>query len=492
MTGVANISASETRAASGPLLRNFALTDSENDPMASVTTRYGEPARPLSENQADVIEGLFQSGLVEALVQAGWLAPSRLDAFDGATWLVQPDLLPASHPGELPPAMRRDAARAVLQVSRSLDRHGYVLATADMSGVFVSRTGRPMFHDLTAVRRKEDAGFFPYRSFHTGHLAPIRLLAGQPAAATLVQRAGTIDIPEDLALRHPTVMRISRLLGSKFAAAFHRFAIMSPFAGLLHNGLPMTFAKEALAEARRRRRGEVAPPQWNARLIDRLIRRIDNAKPTATAQHWTNYHAGNDLTAVAHAEHDDWRRHYDDPRARALIDHLSDGAGRTLLDIGANQGYYAMLAAHCGFAVTAVDFDIGAVDALYGTIRKSDHRLAVRPLVVDFVALQKADYPRLSADTVIALGFSHHMRLVELLPWAVIVDKLAGLTHDTLITEFKPGTKATAANPRIAVDDYTLDSFVSALRTRFATVVVDSSNTAPGSSSPRDMIICRK
>jgi hypothetical protein len=397
--------------------------------------------------------------------------------------------------------MRKDAALSTLRIARILDAGGYVFGDANLQNFFIDRNGRPMFHNLEAIRPKHGRKF-PYADFHAACLAPLRLIGARPETAALIQRAGNIDIAEDLAIRRPVLMRfvhgIGRFgaAGKRLAALFRRFCILSPYAGLLHAGLPGAFVWKLFGEWRHRRRtGDDAEADWTGVLLERLeakIRRIDVAGVT---QQWTGYYAGYDLPSILRAG-EDWRRHYDNERSRALLTALGDGHGRTVLDIGANQGYYSMLAAHAKFSVTAGDNDIGAIDGLYRMLRDAEFPLPVEPVLLDFVSLDRENMWRFAADAVLALGFTHHMRLVELLPWSVIAEKLALLSREVLVTEFKEGTRARRQNGDITealIADYTLDKFVAALKIHFRAVEVVGSHTAPdGSRSPRELIVCRK
>mgnify|MGYP001308881335 CR=1 FL=1 len=87
------------------------------------------------------------------------------------------------------------------------------------------------------------------------------------------------------------------------------------------------------------------------------------------------------------------------------------------------------------------------------------------------------------------------MRLVELLPWSVIVERLSGFTEKVLVTEFKNDTGASNAKSELTEQieqDYCLESLLIALKNNFKTVEVIGDYSMIGFSSVRTMIVCRR
>lgn len=454
----------------------------------------------LASGAPNVAGEIVDGGLVGELVQMGLLTPTRIVREGAQVRLEQPERLASGQVSEMPFSMRRDAAIALLKLARVLDSRGYALTDGDMRGFCVDRNGRPRFFDVDAVRPKGNRKF-SYAEFHAACFAPLRLTAWRPELAELTRRAGVITIDEDLAIRRPWLSGLIRWLGRlgavgrRIAGAYRRFVVLSPFAGLLHCGMYGTFLRAVWRERAARRARRESAADWTGAMLERLDRKLRRIDEASVTQRWTNYYSGYDLPAIASAG-GEWPRHYRNPRSEALIEILGDGGGRTLLDVGANQGYYSMLGAHLGFEATAVDYDLGCVDGLYRMLRDAGHPLSVRPLLMNFVELTPDQARRLAADATLALGFVHHMRLVELLPWDAIADRLSQLTREVLVTEFKAGTKARGAKDAVTPEieaDYTIDNLCAALQRRFASVEILGAHVAPGgSTSPRDMIVCRR
>jgi|MEHZ01.2.fsa_nt_MEHZ010401788.1_2 hypothetical protein len=477
--------------------------EGEGNPFGDLFLHDGVPHRGFRGTDAAQVHSLFESGLIEQLVDTGLLTPSE-PAHDvpGTYDLVvrQPALTPYCPTNEIPPSMRRDAGLLLVDLSRRLDGRDLILREVDFSGIIVDLLGRVRFHNLAAILPKGTRKF-PYAEFHAHFVGPLRLMHERPELAGLIHRAGTVELDVDTSIRHSLLRGALRLVsrlgkpGQRIANSYERFAVRSPFGALLRHGHYLRFLRELLRERAARRTGaDGAVADWTPIVLDDLARNLSKRTFAHVSQRWTDYYGHLDLAAVISAG-PERRKYFEGPRERALLSVLEDIGEGTLLDIGANNGFFSMLGAHAGFATTAIDYDLGAIDGLYRLLNSADAGLPIRPFVVDFVNLSPRDTARFEADAVFALGFLHHMRLVELLPWSVISERLANLTRKVLVAEFKPGTAASHANreiARAATDDYTLDNLVAALREWFAEVEVLGDHSAVGFESARTMLVCRK
>jgi hypothetical protein len=463
----------------------------------------GSIYRGIDAENTDTVRQFFGSGLASDLVSAGLMTPSALveKGIVGYPLAVeQPELTLPIHPMEAPPSMRRDVGIAMLRVARMLNQKGFALRDTKLSSFVVDRHGRPVFHNLAAILPRGTRQF-TYSEFHANFFGPLRLINQRPELAALVQRAETIGPDEDMSIRRPWLRGVLRWIsghgkpGRQLFDAYRRLVVLSPFGGLLHSGLYGTLVRETAREMRRRVRGGLeAEALWTGTLLDHLEKRLGAYKFDQVTQKWTDYHRNVDLAAIVRAG-EDWKQYYQGDREQALIRILSEIRPGALLDIGANGGYFSMLGAHLGFSTTAVDYDIGAIDRLYCLLKDAGAPLQIRPLVLDFVSLERRHWARFEADAVFALGFVHHMRRVELLPWTVIAERLSGLTRKILVTEFKPGTRASHSKQGMTegvAGDYSLEHLTAALEQHFTSVEVLGDFTAMGSDSPRTMLVCRR
>jgi SAM-dependent methyltransferase len=193
-------------------------------------------------------------------------------------------------------------------------------------------------------------------------------------------------------------------------------------------------------------------------------------------------------------------------KQRTVYDILRAKAPRSVLDLGANTGWYSVLAASLGASVIALEEDEACIDILYR--RAKAQGLRILPLKASFGgltqevrgakgllppeaeaqagALYRAGVDRLGADLVLVLGLLHHLVLGEGNSIDAVFDVLRKLTDRTLALEFvaldddkireDPGffpslRKFDAAN-------YNLDLVVQAGRRHFSGVDVRPSHPA--------------
>jgi len=142
------------------------------------------------------------------------------------------------------------------------------------------------------------------------------------------------------------------------------------------------------------------------------------------------------------------------PKQKAVHDLFRARAPRTVLDLGANTGWYSVLAAQSGASVIAMEEDESCVDILYRRAKRQ--RLKILPLKISFGdltktihcarnlapapgasdALYRAAVERLGAELVLALGILHHLVLGEARTLDAVFKLLGMLAARTLVLEF--------------------------------------------------------
>jgi SAM-dependent methyltransferase len=117
----------------------------------------------------------------------------------------------------------------------------------------------------------------------------------------------------------------------------------------------------------------------------------------------------------------------------------------TVLDLGANTGWFSRLAARHGARVMATDIDEAAIDDLY--LRARTDGLSILPLRLSFGELARAvscpaaegmflpATERLQSDLVCCLGLLHHLVLGEGRSLREVLEILATLARRTLVIE---------------------------------------------------------
>jgi len=140
---------------------------------------------------------------------------------------------------------------------------------------------------------------------------------------------------------------------------------------------------------------------------------------------------------------------------RRLLDSCRPG---TVLDLGANTGWFSILAAKLGASVIATDIDESCIDSLFLFARQ--HKLPILPLVLSFDQLtreifgtQNLECPfggrdpgtnplfstatrRLKSEMVLCLGLIHHLVLGMGKEIGEVMKVLSDLTAQLLVLEF--------------------------------------------------------
>jgi precorrin-6B methylase 2 len=186
------------------------------------------------------------------------------------------------------------------------------------------------------------------------------------------------------------------------------------------------------------------------------------------------------------------------PKQKAVLEVLQARSPRTVLDVGANTGWYSVLAAGLGASVIALEADESCVDILYGRAKKQG--LRILPLKVAFGELTleicssgnaagplyRAGVDRLSADLVLVLGLVHHLVLGEGRSIDSVFEVLSKLAKKTLVLEFVAleddkvrGDPAFFPNlSRFDATTYNLDMVLQAGRRHFSSAEVRASRPA--------------
>ena len=186
------------------------------------------------------------------------------------------------------------------------------------------------------------------------------------------------------------------------------------------------------------------------------------------------------------------------PKQKTVFEILRARAPRSVLDIGANTGWYSILASRLGASVIALEEDEFCVDVLYD--RAKMQGLHILPLKVSFGdltreirgestdenAIYRAGVERLGADLVLVLGLAHHLVLGEGRSIDDVFEVLRKLAAKTLVLEFvslddEKIRDAPGFFPNLkkySSSNYNLERMLESGRRHFATVDIRPSHPA--------------
>ena len=234
-------------------------------------------------------------------------------------------------------------------------------------------------------------------------------------------------------------------------------------------------------------------PKLSKLVIEDLFKELNNMKSFRISQRWTNYYGHLDFKKIVKND-ENLLIKFSNKRENSIIKLISNKKFKTLLDIGANGGYFSIISGLTGLQTVAMDNDIGALEMLYNNL-SSNKSLPITPIVKSFTSMGDIELIRFKADVVLALGFIHHMRLVELLSWEIIASRLYNLTKHILILEFKVNTSAKGSDDwrtQDAVSDYSIKNLENSFLKFFSSVNKVGDFSAIGFDSTRVMFVCKR
>jgi SAM-dependent methyltransferase len=390
---------------------------------------------------------VVDEAVMAADVQGGAPASPR-----GSPWalVLRHERVPVvSFPFEWPFAMLREAAMLHLDVLlAALDE---TMSMKDGTAYNVQFFGsRPVFVDIGSFEPSQ--GPWPgYRQFCQTMLFPLMIQAylGVPFQPLL---RGSVDglSPTDVSGMFSGLARFRR--------------------GVLRNVTVHSVLERRVTASSQDVRRKLTKAGYNVELAKAAARNlrklVDRLEVGGRGSMWSEYR---DTCSYSDADVQAKERFVGD--ALAAID------PGTVVDLGANDGTYSLLAAdHAGYVVAA-DSDEAVIDGLYRRLR-SERREDVLPLVLDVTdpspALgwrnrERAPFAqRVHPDAVLALALVHHLAIGANVPLSEVVDWLVSL-GGRLIVEFvdrdDPMVKRLLANkPPGLFDDYQRSSFESALQ----------------------------
>ncbi|WDZ82516.1 methyltransferase domain-containing protein [Micromonospora cathayae] len=397
------------------------------DPANRVFHRDGHVLRGLDERAARDYRALAGAEFFRTLLAAGKVCGTEpvgpLPDAPWATVLRHERISFVSHPYEWSFGMLRDAALLHLEILREAVTAGFTLK--DGSAYNVQWRGvEPVFIDVGSFEpAREGEPWAGYRQFCQTLLYPLLLQAhlGVDFQPWLRSRVDGIEAEQ---LR-PLFRGLRRLLPG-VPTHLHLHAAMQR----RHATATTTDVRDQLRAAGYSRELTLATVRGLTRLVDRLDR-------PAPDSHWVDYQRTCGYSA-------------DDRAAKERFVEAALTAGprpALLLDLGANDGRYARLAARHADQVVAVEQDPVVVDGLYRRLR-ADRQRRVLPLVMDLAdpspgggwrGVERASFAdRAAADVVLALAVVHHLAIGRNVPLPEVVDCLVGLTRPggRIVVEF--------------------------------------------------------
>jgi hypothetical protein len=402
----------------------------------------GRLFRAFGGDSASMFERLLAAAWLPELFDAGLVRFERADVvLEDHSLVVEVERVPVvSYPAEWPVVMLRDAGLMMARLGASLARHGLGFHDAHPWNVLYDGP-RPVFVDLGSIIESGEVSLTWAREFRLDIVLPLAL-----HRLGLHELAGAIAGTEHARWKSGLDRR--------------RFRAFPPAYALLG-----------------RHRSD--PARYYAMLADHVAGLSDRGAKTASSDDAL------DTPEVGEVERYSQKQ-------QSMDQLLSEIPPGRLLDVGANAGWYSLLAAEHGHAVTAIDVDDGALRALYLQARARGR--PVLPLKMDFMRPTgssglglacPAAPQRLRSGTVMALATVHRLvgrQGATLEQFAWVLDMFAA---DRAIVEFIPRNDSDVASWPLATESwYDAAALVSAMAPYFRLV-----KTMPSSPAPRTILL---
>ena len=411
------------------------------DPMGPVFLRDGIYHRAVRERKADFARGLFKKGIVQELVDVGFLNQQRIGKLnvEGAAFTIESD--PADLPvvtNFYPFELVRRAALKWLDAELILEKHGLCLIDGHFANFGIFGNASPRWFDLGSVVQAPPPPNFRYgvNEFLRFYFYPLVAVERHPAIASIIRSRA---LTQDQGL---TVEEGEYLTNFKLTAyGTDRSRVLRALKEAL-TGLELSWSRTTWSH-------------YDLDRVDRVSKSSFDDAPPGT-------------------------------RTGSVLNLLKSvlKPNDTVLDLAGNDGFFGLHAAAAGYRTIIHDRD---ETALYRGLKRVDREPTWKVAFVSGDAMSNAQ----TADVVMALALTHHLYITDHRYFNAIAATFASYTRSVLITEFMPWGLSVEGPPQNLPEGYTLENFVLHLKNHFSHVEVIAHNVAEA-GHPRVLLLCKK
>lgn len=415
------------------------------DPSGFVFEADGKFYRQVNQFYAPQYRQLMDSGLYAQLVKQGQLVSHEeidINITQDKDWFITifPEAVNyISYPYEWCFAQLKDAALMTLKILRTSLDFGMILKDATPFNIQF-HNGKPLFIDTLSFDTYDARQpWVAYRQFCQCFLFPLYLEHYLKSDIQKILSTYINGIPNDI---------IAKLLPLKsrlnLGVWLHVYLQNTTMINDNDNKSAARFSKKKLTDL-------IAH-------LETIIINFPADKPYKTT--WSNYY---DDTILS--------REYLQEKEKIVLEFCTQTGAKTLLDLGANDGYFSKKLAALNMTVVATDTDSRCINKLYLDTKKVVG-LDILPLVVDvsnpspaigFNNRERgAFHERIQTELVLALALIHHLVIGKNIP----LPALAGYFHriaPQLIIEFVPRedekVKQMLKSRQDIFKDYTRENF---------------------------------
>jgi len=400
---------------------SFPLASSYRDPSGFIFIRKGILYRQINLSLKEDFDHFISSGCYSHLAKKEFLIqhsdePGNLTGTANYYKTIRPErIAQITYPYEWCFEMLKDAALLTLQLIKECLPFGVILKDATPYNIQWHR-GRLIFIDTLSFEKYNEAEpWIAYRQFCENFLSPLLLMHYSKSSLHQLLLAYPEGIP--LAIT-------KSLLPVRSKLSLHTYLhihLHAAIAGRKKQGSEKkaTFSKSKLLNI--------------ITSLEKLITGLELPKQKTT---WSDYY-----------EEAGQRNDYLEQKQKIITHWLNEISDlKTVADLGANEGEFSKISAEKGIATIAADFDHLVIGRLYKKIRSGKQK-NILPLILDLsnpspaIGVNNKERPsfiqRTKVDMIMALALIHHLAIGKNIPFAMIAEMFASLTHN-LIVEFIP------------------------------------------------------
>lgn len=404
------------------------------DPGGRVFRLPGRILRSVEPSHVGDLEAFLETRTAQdaiangSLVRSNRVSPEEAESLglpqSAGLWLEH-ELIPfPSFPYEWPAEMLHAAATLTLDLAEAALEEGFGLKDGTPYNVLF-RGSQPVFVDVLSFEKRDplDSTWLAYGQFVRTFLLP---LAAQRFFGLATHRllAGQRDGLEPEALY-------------QWAGWLRR--LTPPFLGLV--SLPKWLSGEKSDAPRTYQSKQASSPQQARFILKGLLRSCRRqllavAPKSGADSTWSDYLHHKSLYSPAQLEQ----------KERFVRDALDLARPRRLLDVGANEGHFSLIAAREGAEVVAIDTDATVVGSIWR--HAQSEKADLLPLLVDLtrptpaMGWRNQECPSFlnraagAFDMVMMLAVVHHILVTERIPLEELLELADQLTKEYVLIEF--------------------------------------------------------
>lgn len=385
------------------------------DPSGRVYYQNGQVLRDINYIYQANYKKLMKGGLYRELTKSGMLVKHVEIKNDNQVYkTIKPDTIPfISYPYEWCFSQLKSAALLTLNIEKLCLKHGMNLKDASAFNIqFIGK--KPIFIDTLSFEEYiSGKPWVAYRQFCQQFLAPLALMTYTDNRLSKLANLFLDGIPLDLT---DTLLPLSAKINF----------------GILGHIVLNSKSQHLKSTKSKGKNNYILTKQGLESIIDSLISLIKNLKPKKRDSTWGEYYSNTNYNQKSFNN-----------KGQLVEDFLKNLPLKTILDLGANNGYFSEIAGKSKAYVISADYDEKSIEDnfLHGTSS------SILPLVIDFMnpsaslgwanQERKSFWERANVDLIMMLATIHHLAISNNLPF----EKIASLIKDKcryLIIEFVP------------------------------------------------------